>query len=99
MIPMRRNRSEEWPDDAPPGTFDIETTGGGNRRLTFVCPNGRTCAVMLRPCTLESVNAWEFSGSEDAPTLMPSINCIAEKDGKPTGGCGWHGFILQGVME
>jgi hypothetical protein len=35
----------------------------------------------------------------EKPTLTPSINCIAEKDGKPTGGCGWHGFITCGIMK
>lgn len=99
MIPMRRNPADVWPDDAPPGTFDIAHSGSGNRRLEFICPNGRHCTVMLRPCTLAGINAWEFDDNEDAPTLSPSINCIAEKDGKPTGGCGWHGFIQHGAMR
>lgn len=95
-IQMVRNTADEWPDDAPPGTFDIPVEGG---RIMFVCPNGHRCGVLLQPFTAEGLNSWTWDGNANAPTLSPSINCIAEKDGKPTGACGWHGFIQKGVMR
>ena len=41
---------------------------------------------------------WKWDGNVERPTLTPSINCVAEKGGKPTGGCGWHGHITNGVI-
>jgi len=105
---MVRNQSDEWLDTVPKGTFDIERHGLQGRpsvtaHILFVCPNGKRCSVFLgstfenrrnpnEPCV------WAWDGNEEHPTITPSINCIAEKDGKPTGGCGWHGFITLGRM-
>jgi hypothetical protein len=91
------------------GKFDIvETTVGGypgaTARLIFVCPFGKTCGLLLAPQPIprsseDRLFVWGWDGNSERPTLTPSINCIAEKDGKPTGGCGWHGFITDGVMK
>jgi hypothetical protein len=72
--------------------------------LLFVCPNGKRCGVFVgpsyrEPSSKDDVRVWGWDGNAEAPTLMPSINCVAEKDGKPTGGCGWHGFIRGGVFQ
>ena len=94
-----------WPVDVPVGTFDIHEASlegypGTSASIMFVCPNGKRCGVPLGP---EFVNGkrpvWKWDGNRAAPTITPSINCIAEKDGKPTGGCGWHGFITNGDMK
>ncbi len=93
-----------------PGKFDIsaehgvEGYPGVTGRLAFICPNGRFCSVLLAPQPIprsapDRCYVWGWNGNREAPTLTPSINCIAEKDGKPTGGCGWHGFIQNGVMK
>lgn len=92
-----------------PGKFDIEETRiegypGVTGRLDFICPNGRHCAMLLAPQPIpgtspEQCYVWGWDGNTEKPTLTPSINCIAEKDGKPTGGCGWHGHITGGVMR
>ena len=100
------DKRDEWPSDVPVGTFDIEVNGvegypGVTAHILFVCPNGKRCGVFLGP---EFVNrptpghacTWKWDGNIANPTITPSINCIAEKDGKPTGGCGWHGFITNG---
>jgi hypothetical protein len=42
---------------------------------------------------------WGWNGDMEHPTLTPSLNCVAEKDGKPTSGCGWHGFITNGEFQ
>jgi hypothetical protein len=102
-----RDQRNEWPADAPIGTFDIEegaiaTYPGATAHLSFICPNGRRCAVLLGPTpvpkpTPESLYVWGWDGDYDHPTLTPSINCRAVKDdGSPASGCGWHGYITRG---
>lgn len=107
-INMQRNAADVWPDDAPVGTFDIHLNGvqgyEANASILFVCPNGKRCSVLLGPKfvgrpTPEDLCVWQWDGNVEHPTIKPSINCISEKDGKPTGGCGWHGFITNGVMN
>lgn len=71
--------------------------------ILFVCPNGRRCGLLLGPqhVTRPQPDArciWKWDGSRECPTITPSINCLAEKDGKPAGGCGWHGFITNGKI-
>jgi hypothetical protein len=107
---MVRDQRDEWPDNEPVGSFDIlrcngiEGYPGANGHILFICPNGRRCGVLLGPTFVDRPNPkalciWGWDGNIDKPTLTPSINCVAEKDGKPTGGCGWHGFITCGVMK
>jgi hypothetical protein len=106
---MVRNADDVWPDDAPPGTFDIEPCTiegypGVTAHLLFECPNRHRCGVLLAPQPIDrgddrKLHVWGWNGNVEKPTLTPSINCIAEKDGKPTGGCGWHGFITNGVIR
>jgi hypothetical protein len=106
-IPMHRDDGDIWPSDAPIGTFDIEMGGvtgyAATAHIIFVCPNARRCAVLLGPTFVDRSEpgrqcVWGWDGNADSPTLTPSINCLAEKDGKPTGGCGWHGHITRGEM-
>jgi hypothetical protein len=114
---MHRDPRDEWPDEDPntpgtqwtPGKFDIELTTvegypGATARMSFVCPSGRHCSLLLAPQPIaraegRTLYVWGWDGNIDCPTLTPSINCIAQKDGKPTGGCGWHGFINAGRMR
>lgn len=108
-LAMSRDADDVWPDDRPCGTFDWHVgriqgkdgTLGPLRLLQFKCPNGRHCGVFVAPTTPASVepcHVWGWDGNESLPTLTPSVNCLSEKDGKPTGGCGWHGFITAGAM-
>lgn len=106
---MHRDERDEWPPDTPVGTFDIEGSGlqgypGCTGHLTFVCPNNRRCTVLIGPQhvdrpTPDALCIWGWDGNRELPTLTPSINCLSEKDGKPAGGCGWHGFITNGVIR
>ncbi len=105
---MVRNKSDIWPNDVPIGTFDIHLSkveGYNNTAsILFVCPNNKRCSILLgeqfipRP-NEDSLCVWQWDGNIEQPTIKPSINCISEKDGKPTGGCGWHGYITNGVMQ
>jgi hypothetical protein len=107
---MVRDQRDEWPSDEPVGSFDI--TGlhglggypGSTGHIIFVCPNGKRCGVILGPVAVprsapDRACIWAWDGNMERPTITPSINCIAEKDGKPTGGCGWHGFITNGIIK
>lgn len=107
---MQRDQRDEWPDDIPIGTFDIEPTTiadypGVTARMIFVCPKGRRCGVLLAPqpiprATPYRLYIWGWDGNVDRPTLTPSINCETKTrpDGTPGGGCGWHGHITGGAF-
>lgn len=106
---MERDQRDEWPADEPIGSFDITPCRiveypAATAHIIFVCPNGRRCAVLMGPVAVPrpaegKLCIWGWDGNVDKPTLTPSINCIAEKEGRPTGGCGWHGFITAGVIK
>ena len=105
---MHRDNRDVWPTDEPVGSFDIEQHGVQGYKATahiiFVCPRGKRCSILLGPefvdrPTPDSLCVWKWDGNVERPTITPSINCISEKNGKPTGGCGWHGFITNGVMR
>lgn len=106
---MSRDDRDKWPRDVPIGTFDISLGGvqgypASSAHILFVCPNGHRCSVLLGPEFVDKPNPdghciWKWDGNMEKPTVQPSINCISEKDGKPTGGCGWHGFITDGVIK
>lgn len=96
----------EWPADVPVGTYDVTLNGvegypESNAHIMFVCPKGQRCSVLLGPRFVDRPNPdglciWKWNADIHNPTIEPSINCLSEKDGKPTGGCGWHGFIKNG---
>lgn len=46
-------------------------------------------------------SCWDWSGSADENTLTakPSLHCVTEWSGHPTGGCGWHGFLTNGELS
>jgi hypothetical protein len=53
----------------------------------FACPRGKgTCGVECRPTPGDGPR-WDNHGTDEAPTLTPSINC---------GSCGWHGYVQKG---
>lgn len=99
----------EWPGDVPIGTFQIEPFNcadypAATARILFVCPKGKRCGLLLGPVfvprpTEDACNIWGWDGNLECPSITPSINCVVEKDGKPTGLCGWHGFIKSGTMK
>ena len=103
---MRLDEREDWPADVPVGTFDITPCTvalypSATAHILFVCPNNRRCGVFLGPRHVDRPAAdghciWAWDGDRERPTITPSINCLAEKDGQPAGGCGWHGYITNG---
>jgi hypothetical protein len=106
---MVRNDSPEWSDHEPVGVFHItdiriKMYPEATHHIIFMCPNHKQCAILLGPKAIsrtqeDMLNIWQWNGDVNKPTITPSINCIKEKDGKPTGGCGWHGFITNGIIK
>ena len=75
---------------------------GGPKWLAFACPRGRgECSVPLFPQTTGKGHTWKWDGNREAPTLTPSINCLAcnpENPAEKYAGCGWHGHLRDGVF-
>lgn len=104
---MTQILGKNTPDDELPdalGHWQIRMMGYGQGVsgpfLLYRCPlRDSLCGVPIKPSPPNPNGAaWTWDGNTTAPTLSPSINCIAEKDGKPTGGCGWHGWMQQGRL-
>lgn len=78
---------------ASPGDFDYLTLQGSQRQLWVRCPGkcGTLQALVLRPVVKPTPEhpSWEFSGTENQPTLHPSYD-------HP--GC-WHGWLTDGVFS
>jgi hypothetical protein len=102
VVDMIRNENHVWEDTVPIGTYDIIWAHGiggypwANGHILFVCPNGMRCGGLIgkEPHDKDETHqcyTWGFNGNLDKPTLTPSFNCV--------GGCGWHGFITDGVMK
>lgn len=54
------------------------------------CPRGKgTCSVNVRP-TPGDGPLWDNHGTDEAPTLTPSVNCQS---------CGWHGYVVDGQLS
>lgn len=74
---------------------------GAEGLLHFACiRKGGTCGYIrvgngFKPA---GDKTWKWNGLIDAPTLEPSINCLANnlKTGKKYAGCGWHAFLTNG---
>lgn len=55
----------------------------------FACPRGQgTCSVECEPTPGA---LWKLHGSDEKPTLTPSIHCISR--------CGWHGYVQKGLLK
>jgi len=62
--------------------------------LLYHCPGcGKLVSCSIKP-RQENGPSWEFSGTKEQPTLKPSI--IHDKT---KGGCGWHGWLTNGVFS
>jgi DNA-directed RNA polymerase subunit RPC12/RpoP len=56
----------------------------------LACPRGKgTCGVECEPTPGDGPR-WKNHGSDDQPTLTPSIDCRS---------CGWHGYVQKGRLK
>ena len=74
-----------------------ERPDGGPKWCVFPCQKldddgnkiDRQCRVSVDP--RYAGNVWQWSGTPDAPTLTPSVDCQSQPN------C-WHGFIVEGKV-
>ena len=100
MLSVKRDIDSLMPGEAiirPASSGDVQ-----GHMCWYLCPRrpGEVCGVPIKPLASPPYNSgWDWNGNVEAPTLTPSVNCVAERDGKPTGGCGWHGYVKAGKLE
>lgn len=97
-------------DPATPGdVWILRNKNGGIVGYALTCPapacregvhpwdHAYNCLVRYAP---DAPPCWTWSGSieEDTLTASPSLHVMTEIDGRPTGSCGWHGFLQNGQM-
>lgn len=93
-------------DDLPtePGEWQLRNVFDKDvvyQEMYYGCPlrPGHLCVVPILPKRNPNGSGWTWDGDMVNPSLSPSINCKSEKDGKPVGGCGWHGHLTQGRFQ
>jgi hypothetical protein len=86
---LTAQKVEKFEDLKEPGQFLFTL---GNTSLIFICPCGKckdiTCVPII---TTSKGKGWAWNGSEDKPTLTPSLQRIE--------GCNWHGYLTDGVFR
>lgn len=84
MITMRR--VERFADLSEPGDFVWTVDEHGTRKLHLVVPS--PTEGIARTSLPISAEGWEWTGSDAAPTLSPSVDVIGH----------WHGWVSDGVL-
>lgn len=68
----------------------------------YNCPRAKSragaCKRGQSPPGQDSCWVWSGTARDGTLTAEPSLHVVAVIDGKPTGGCGFHGFLRQGVL-
>lgn len=70
-------------------------------RLLYSCPCGCGAIGFLLVRPFEGKPYWHNSGSQERPTIKPSIGLTRSADDKDTESDGyhWHGYLVDGVWE
>jgi hypothetical protein len=113
FIPLDPHIPRNTPFPKAPGEYRFEAMNyspapppgpGQVGRLSFGCPRGTGhCGAVVignghKP---PGEKTWRWDGNVEAPTLTPSINCLAHdpKDASVKyAGCGWHAHLTAGVF-
>lgn len=84
-------------DDVAPGSVEVRAIDGEVWGYAFACPgcgrSGYLALSDLNPGPRWSVTAGDVA-RPDTVSLSPSILDPAER-----GGCGWHGYLVNGVLS
>jgi hypothetical protein len=84
-VPVVFPDADWYPDYAEPGTFELS-----GELAILACPGcGRVSGMRVGNPKPAKSPSWEMTGTPDALTLRPSINC--------QGCCGWHGWLTNGT--
>lgn len=81
---------QQFRKDLPPGAaWWLKDQKDRPATLVFVCACG--CGALVHVGVKPAhPGGWDWNGSEDKPTLKPSIRRVA--------GCMWHGWLTDGVL-
>lgn len=88
-----------WDEVVKPGQFILTTLYSDPTKqiagMMFMCPCGcgeKGSLAFDVPVRKErEKDMWKWNGSEDKPTLTPSI--------RKTSGCNWHGYLTDGIFK
>jgi hypothetical protein len=98
-----RLNHEECPDDEAPERFGFECPRHPGRMCSGLLISGKVMPDgSVADKETKSKHTWAWNGDRAAPTFKPSINCQAHNPKKPAekyAGCGWHGYITNGVIK
>lgn len=80
---MKITKVESVHGSTQKGAMDFRYLDGKLAGCGYICPHcGQEDYMPIDP-----LYGWSFSGTEDAPTLLPSIL---------HGVCNWHGYLTNG---
>lgn len=84
---MTACRKNSIGDVVAPGDYFIDRTRADRPALFLIVPGDKIPSRL--PLWNNGGEHWEFSGTDDKPTLSPSINCPGT----------WHGYLTEGVFR
>lgn len=91
-VPLRWNREAKHWEDIEQGEFFYRRDASGRVKWVYFWP--RDCrfplSAAIAPQSNGSGASWTLSGTDEAPTLTPSVDAR---------GVGWHGFLTNGVAR
>jgi hypothetical protein len=87
--PLRRVEGGKW--DLNRGEFSYQRAEDGTVKWVHFWPVDCPCplAVPIAPLRNGNNATWTLHGTEDAPTLQPSVNAVDI----------WHGYLTDGVAR
>lgn len=80
---MKATKVDRVNSDSPKGSIDFRYLGGRLAGCGYICPGCGGEDFM----SLHDEQGWRFSGSEESPSLRPSVLHTP---------CGWHGYLTNG---
>ena len=91
--PIKMRRRDKYDQVDQVGDFWWRFEANGGRVLIVVIPSHRTSTGFIRSSWIvERPNSqgaqWTWDGSEDEPTLTPSLHAVGE----------WHGWVRRGEL-
>lgn len=105
----------EYHELGPDGRRVVHTQNAGDVSIgdsqqvayfSFECPKGKGVCSYMRiaggPADDLKRPRWMWNKNWKSPSFTPSINCLAHNLQDPSekyAGCGWHGYITNGVIK
>lgn len=85
------NRQETYAADLDKGEFCYRRDDAGHVKWVHFWPHNSPCALSaaISPQVNRSGATWTLSGTDEAPTLQPSVNAVGV----------WHGFLTDGSAK